>query len=80
MNDNTGTVDAIQAGLRYVVVLITAIVALFGLVKAHDIAGLVNYVQTNGGTLVAAISGLVSLGTLLFGLFKTHKRGVQASQ
>jgi hypothetical protein len=76
---NTGTRDALQAAGRYIVVIVTAVIAIFGLFKAHDIAGLFTYVQSHGGELLAAISGLVSLGVAAYGVLKTHKRGVQAT-
>jgi uncharacterized membrane protein (DUF2068 family) len=76
---NTGTQDALQAAGRYIVVIVTAVIAIFGLLKAHNIAGLFAYVQTHGGELLASISGLISLGVAVYGIFKTHKRGVQAT-
>jgi hypothetical protein len=77
---NTGLVDSIQAALRYLVVIVTFVTAVLGLLKVHDIAGIIALIQSNGGQVLGAISGLIALGTAAYGIFKTHKRGVQAAQ
>lgn len=76
---NAGGIDAVQAALRYTVFLITALVALAGFVRVRDVAGAVVYLQTNGGQLVAALAGLIALGTSAYGVLKTHKRGAQVA-
>ena len=74
---NAGLIDAIQAAARYAVVLIGFTTAVLGLLKTRDIAGLIGYIQSNGGEVVAAISGIIALATAAYGVFKTGKRGSQ---
>lgn len=76
---NAGAIDAVQAGLRYAGFLFTAVVALLGFFSAHDAAGAMAYLQTNGGQIVAAGSGLIALGISAYGVLKTHKRGAQVA-
>lgn len=77
VESDAGTSDAIQAAVRYLIVIISACIAIFGFLKQRDAAGLVAYIQANGGALIAAISGVVSVATALYGIYKTHKRGAQ---
>lgn len=77
VSPNQGIIDALQAALRYIGVIVTAVIAIFGLLKAKDISGLFNYVQSHGGEVLAAVSGLISLAVALYGIFKTHKRAAQ---
>jgi hypothetical protein len=77
VSPNAGGIDAVQAAARYLVVIVTAFVAIVGFLKVHDLAGLIAYIQSNGGQLVAAVSGLIAIGTAAYGIFKTHKRGAQ---
>lgn len=74
-----GVTDAVQAALRYVVVIVGFLSGLGALIGRQDAAGAVAYVQTNLGGTVAAIFGLVGLGTALYGIYKTYKRGQQLS-
>jgi len=74
-----GLIDSLQAAARYIGVLITAFIAILAFLKARDVAGLYNYIHTNGGSILGAISGLISLATLLYGIWKTRKRGIQAA-
>lgn len=76
---NQGFIDSAQAAVRYIVVIVTAVIALLGLLKVHDVAGMIAYIQMNGGDVLAAISGLTAIGTAAYGVWKTHKRGVQAA-
>lgn len=77
VSPNTGLIDGIQAAARYAVVLITFITAFLGLLQVRDIAGIIALIQSNGGQVLAAISGLIALGTAAYGVFKTRKRGAQ---
>lgn len=77
---NASLMDSIQAAIRYITFLIASVTAILGLLKAHDLAGLVAYIQASGGDLVAAISGLVALAIAGYGIFKTGKRGAQLVQ
>ena len=79
VSPNAGLVDGIQATARYLVVIVTAVIAVLGLLKTHDIAGLITYIQSNGGTVFAAITGLIGLATAAYGVFKTQKRGGQVA-
>jgi hypothetical protein len=72
-----GVIDALQAAGRYLVVIIAAATALASAVKARDAASAVSYLQANGGAIITAVSGLVAVGTALYGIFKTGKRGAQ---
>jgi hypothetical protein len=74
---NAGLIDGAQAALRYIAFLITATTAILALLKAHDAAGLIAYIQANAGQIGGAISGLIALGIAAYGVFKTHKRGAQ---
>jgi maltodextrin utilization protein YvdJ len=72
-----GVTDALQATLRYVVVIVGFLSGLASLLGKQDAAGAVNYVQTNLGGAVSAAFGLVALGTAAWGIYKTFKRGSQ---
>lgn len=74
---NAAAIDALQAGFRFLVVLIGFGVALAGFVKARDFAGFVSYVQTNLGAIVSAVAGLIAAATTVYGIFKTYKRSAQ---
>lgn len=76
---NIGFIDGAQAALRYATFLITAFTAIIGFLRVRDIAGLIAFVQSSGGEIFAAISGLIALGIAGYGVFKTRKRGVQAA-
>jgi hypothetical protein len=77
VSSNQSVIDGVQAGLRYLVVLLTLATAAAGFVRVRDFAGLVAFIQSNGGQFVAAILGLIGLGTAFYGIFKTHLRGGQ---
>lgn len=77
IEQNAAINDGLQAAARYIGVLITFLIAVLGLLKVHDIAGLITLVQSNGGQVLAAISGLVSLVLAAYGVFKSRKRGSQ---
>lgn len=74
---NAGFEDGVQAALRYLTVLITFTIAVLGLLKVHDIAGIIALIQSNGGPVLAAVSGLIALATAAYGVFKSKKRGTQ---
>lgn len=77
--ENAGLIDSLQAVARYTVVIVGFITALLGLFKTHDIDGIILYIQNNGGEALAAVSGLIALGTAGYGVFKSWKRGRQVS-
>lgn len=74
-----GMIDGLQAAARYAAFLITVVTAILGLFSKGDIVGVMNYIQTNLGEIIAAISGLIALGIAAYGTFKTWKRGAQAA-
>lgn len=74
-----GLIDSVQAALRYIGVLITAYIAIMGLLKTRDIAGVVAYLHENIGQIGAAVSGLVAIAIAAYGIFKSHKRGAQVA-
>lgn len=76
---NAGLIDGVQAAARYTVVIIGFTTALFGLLKVHDIGGIITLVQNNGGQALGAVSGLIALGTAAYGVFKSRKRGAQVA-
>lgn len=72
---NLKMVDALQAAVRYVVVILGAFTTILALLKTHDIAALLDYIRSNDFT--AVVAAVISLGTMLYGIFKTGKRGAQ---
>ena len=77
VSENAGFIDGMQAAIRYLVVIVGFITAVLGLLKTKDIAGLIAYIQANGGQVLAAVLGLIALATAAYGVFKTRKRGAQ---
>ena len=77
VTSSQGVTDALQAALRYFVVVFGFISGLASFLSHQDILGAVTYVQTNLGGVVAAVFGLISLGTAIWGIYKTWKRGAQ---
>lgn len=74
---NAGIIDSLQAAGRYAVFLVGVVTALLGLFKARDFGGLIAYLQTNAGQILAAVMGLIGIATAAYGVIKTHKRGSQ---
>lgn len=79
VRENAGLLDALQGAARYVVVIFGFVTAMLGLFRVRDIAGMIAYIQTHGGEVLGAISGLIALGTAAYGVFKNHKRGAQVA-
>lgn len=77
VNANAGVNDLLFAALRYIVVIATAFPTLLVLLKDHDIAAIHAYFTSDAGKAVVAAA--ISLGTLAYGLYKTHKRGAQVA-
>lgn len=70
-----GPIDSLQAVLRSLVVVATAIPMMLVLVNKHDLVGMITYLQSvNGAQTLAAISGIASI---VYGAYKAHKRGKQ---
>jgi spore maturation protein SpmA len=80
VSQSQGLMDGIQSAVRYAVVLVGFTTAVLGLLKVHDIAGIIALIQSNGGTVLAAISGLIALGTAAYGVLKSQKRGTQVAE
>lgn len=76
---NTGLQDGIQATARYITVIVTFVIAVLALLKVRDIGGIITLIQNNGGEVLGAISGLISLAVAAYGIFKSHKRGAQVA-
>ncbi len=72
---NEAGLDLFQALGRYITVILTSVPVVLALVGKRDINEFIAYLQSNEFAVLA--SALVSLGTLGYGLFKTHKRGAQ---
>lgn len=79
VSSNAGLIDGVQAAARYIVVIVSFVTAVLGLFKVHDIAGIIAYIQANGGTTLAAVMSLIGLGTAAYGVFKSGKRGGQVA-
>lgn len=79
VSGSAGLIDSVQAAIRYAVVVVGFVTAVLGLLQTRDIAGIITLIQTNGGAVLAAISGLIALGTAAYGVLKTHKRGEQVA-
>lgn len=77
VSENAGVIDGVQAAARYVGFLIGVVTALLAFVKTRDIAGAIEYVRSNLGQTISAVTGLIGLGLAAYGVFKTHKRGAQ---
>lgn len=74
---NAGVIDLLTALARYLTVIFTLGAALLAVLRTKDIAAIIEFMRgTDGATLIAACLGL---GTLLYGLYKTHKRGAQVA-
>jgi hypothetical protein len=67
--------DQIAAGVRSIVLVISAVTALAGLVSKHDLAGLIAYVQSSDFITAAGIA--IAAGSFVWGQIKTRKRAVQ---
>ena len=74
---NAGLIDSIQAIARYAVVIVGFVTAMLALFKVHDIAGMIAYIQANGGQTLGAVSGIIAIGTAAYGVFKSRKRAAQ---
>lgn len=74
---NAGLIDGLQAAGRYALVLVGFATALLAFFRSRDLAGAATYIQNNLGQAVGAVAGLISLGTALYGILKTGKRGGQ---
>lgn len=74
---SAGPIDGLQSAGRSLVVVVGFITAALGLLKVHDIAGIINLIETNGGQVLSAVSGLIAFGTMAYGVFKSYKRGTQ---
>lgn len=74
---NQSVIDLLMAAMRYVVVLVAAFPTILVLLQDHDITAIHAYFTSSDGKTVAAAA--VALGTMLYGLYKTHKRGAQVA-
>lgn len=72
---NAGIIDLLTALGRYAIVIVTAIPILLKLLGTHDLVAIIAYLRGSDGTALTA--AVIGIGTLLYGLWKTHKRGAQ---
>ena len=77
VSKNAGIWDTLSAAGRMITVIATTAPAAALLLQKHDLIGLYNYFQSQPG--VALSSAAVGLGTLLYGLYKSFKRGKQVA-
>lgn len=75
VSPNAGIIDLMTALGRYVIVIVTAIPLMLKLLGTHDLVAIISYFRSADGTALTA--AVVGIGTLLYGLWKTHKRGAQ---
>lgn len=75
VSENAGVIDTLTALGRYIVVIIGSFGTLLALLKTRDIAAILDWVRgADGAAFIAAITTIV---TMLYGLYKTRKRGAQ---
>ena len=75
VSSNQGAIDTMTAIGRLIVVILSTAPAAALLLRKHDLIGLYNYFQSQQGVaLIGAASGLAAL---LFGIYKSYKRGAQ---
>jgi fumarate reductase subunit D len=74
-----GVTDALQALIRYLVVIVGFFAGLGKLIGQQNAVAATTYVQDNLGGLVAAVFGLIALFTAAWGIYKTFKRGSQVA-
>jgi hypothetical protein len=75
VSENQAVLDLLKALGRYVVVIVTIYPAISALLKSRDVFGLIAFFQSSEGAALAA--AIVGIGTLLYGLYKTHFRAAQ---
>jgi hypothetical protein len=77
---NAGLIDGATAAFRYAAFLVTAVTAILGLLRTKDVAGLIAYIQANGGDIIGAASGLIAFAIAAYGIGKTWLRGSQVAE
>lgn len=80
VNANAGLIDGVTAAARYLTVVVSFVVAMLGLLETRDIAGMIAYIQSNGGEVLAAVVGLIGIVTAAYGIVKTWVRGSQVAE
>lgn len=78
VSENAGLIDTLTALGRYLVVIAGAVPILISLFGARDLIGVVNYFRTEDGTALAA--AICAVATMLYGLWKTRRRGAQIAK
>ncbi len=74
---NQSAIDTLTAAGRLVVVIVSTAPAAALLLRKGDLIGLYNYFQSNQG--VALSGAVVGLAALVYGLYKSFKRGKQVA-
>jgi hypothetical protein len=77
VSENAGAIDTLTAAGRYAMVLIAAVPMLLTVIGTHDLVQIIAFLQGADG--VKLVAALVGLGTIAYGLIKTHKRGRQVA-
>lgn len=77
ISSNAGLIDGIQSAARTLVILATAIPIMLSFLSKHDLVGMIGYLQSvEGAQVIATMTGL---GTIAYGIYKSHKRGAQVA-
>lgn len=77
VSSNAGLIDSLQSAGRTLVVVLTAIPIILSFVGKHDLLGMIAYLQSvDGAQFIAAVTGIV---TIVYGIYKSHKRGAQVA-
>ncbi len=74
-----GLNDALQAAIRYSIVVVGFISGLSAVLGRDGAAAATSYVQDNLGGVLAALFALGGLAVAAYGVYKTWKRGAQAA-
>lgn len=75
VSPSAGVFDLLTALMRYVVVIAAAVPTLKLLIGQHDLIGLINWFESDAAKPV--IAAIIAIGTIAYGLYKTHLRGSQ---
>lgn len=77
VSENAGILDSLQSAGRLVLVVVGAVPILLKLLGAHNFVGLVEYFRgSDGASLLGAVTGLAAI---VYGIYKSHKRGSQVA-
>lgn len=66
----------VLTGLRQTALIVGGTVSILGMVRGHDVQGLVEYVQSD--TFATAFAAVLTAGTVVYGQLRELKRKVEA--